>query len=164
VTYQDDSHLWANKLHARLFGEERANVGFDDQWIDMSENRNVQGDGRTDGGASGLGPNIQNWALGATVTFPAFDWFSNHAKKEAEAHARVARCPWRIQLHQSARPGFADDRQRPRGKLNKMPSLRLLLLLHGCTYAGRFAVSSGAVSGGEAEAGALKQFTTREQR
>jgi hypothetical protein len=25
-----------NKLHARLFGEERANVGFEDQWIDLS--------------------------------------------------------------------------------------------------------------------------------
>jgi outer membrane protein len=46
----------------------------------------VQADGRTGGAASGLGPNIQNWAIGATVTFPAFDWFSIHARKEIEAH------------------------------------------------------------------------------
>jgi outer membrane protein TolC len=46
----------------------------------------VQSDGRTGGGASGLGPNIQNWSLGATVTFPAFDWFSIHAKKQVEVH------------------------------------------------------------------------------
>ena len=46
----------------------------------------LQPDGRTGGAASGLGPNIQNWALGATVTFPAFDWFSIHSKKQIEAH------------------------------------------------------------------------------
>jgi outer membrane protein TolC len=46
----------------------------------------VQADGRTAGGANALGPNIQNWALGATVTFPAFDWFSIRAKKQVEAH------------------------------------------------------------------------------
>jgi outer membrane protein TolC len=46
----------------------------------------IQGDGHTGGAASGLGPNTQNWALGATVTFPAFDWFSIHSKKEIEAH------------------------------------------------------------------------------
>jgi outer membrane protein len=46
----------------------------------------IQADGRTGGAASGLGPNIQNWTLGATVTFPAFDWFSIHAKKEVEVH------------------------------------------------------------------------------
>jgi len=50
----------------------------------------VQADGRTGGGASGLGPNIQNWALGATVTFPAFDWFSIHAKKQIEAHNELS--------------------------------------------------------------------------
>ncbi len=46
----------------------------------------IQADGRTGGVVSGLGPNIQNWALGATVTFPAFDWFSIRAKKEIEVH------------------------------------------------------------------------------
>lgn len=43
-------------------------------------------DGRTGGEASGLAPNVQNWALGASVTFPAFDWFSIHARKEIEFH------------------------------------------------------------------------------
>jgi outer membrane protein len=46
----------------------------------------IQPDGRTGGAASGLGPNTQNWALGATLTFPAFDWFSIRAKKEIEVH------------------------------------------------------------------------------
>lgn len=46
----------------------------------------IQPDGRVGGPASGLGPNIQNWALGLNVTFPAFDWFSIHAKKEIEVH------------------------------------------------------------------------------
>ena len=46
----------------------------------------IQPDGRTGGVASGLGPNIQNWALGATITFPAFDWFSIRARKEIEVH------------------------------------------------------------------------------
>ncbi|PYT28084.1 MAG: TolC family protein [Acidobacteria bacterium] len=46
----------------------------------------IQPDGRSGAVASGLGPNIQNWALGATITFPAFDWFSIRAKKEIEVH------------------------------------------------------------------------------
>jgi len=46
----------------------------------------IQPDGQAGGVAHGLAPNIQNWALGATVTFPAFDWFSIHARKEIEAH------------------------------------------------------------------------------
>ena len=50
----------------------------------------IQPDGTTGGGASGLGPNIQNWAVGMTVTFPAFDWFSIRAKKEIEHHTERA--------------------------------------------------------------------------
>lgn len=46
----------------------------------------IQPDGHTGGVASGLGPNIQNWALGAAITFPAFDWFSIRARKEIEVH------------------------------------------------------------------------------
>lgn len=59
---------------------------FDLQGAAFARGTGVQADGRTGGGASGLGPNIQNWAIGATVTFPAFDWFSIHAKKQIEAH------------------------------------------------------------------------------
>jgi len=46
----------------------------------------IQADGRTGGAASGLGPNIQNNAIGVSVVFPAFDWFSIRAKKEIEIH------------------------------------------------------------------------------
>jgi outer membrane protein len=43
-------------------------------------------DGSTDGGFSGLGPNVQNWAVGMTVTFPALDFFSIRARKEVQLH------------------------------------------------------------------------------
>jgi len=43
-------------------------------------------DGTTGGGFSGLGPNIQNWAVGVTVAFPAFDFFSIRARKEIQLH------------------------------------------------------------------------------
>lgn len=43
-------------------------------------------DGTTGGGFSGLGPNVQNWALGMTVAFPALDFFSIRARKEVQLH------------------------------------------------------------------------------
>lgn len=42
-------------------------------------------DGTTGGPVSGLGPNTQNWALGFSVYFPAFDIFSIREKKFIEA-------------------------------------------------------------------------------
>ena len=45
----------------------------------------IQPDGSTGGAASGLGPNVQNWAIGFAVSFPAFDFFSIRAKKGIEA-------------------------------------------------------------------------------
>ncbi len=42
-------------------------------------------DGTTGGAASGLGPNTGNWAVGMTVTFPAFDLPSIRARKQVEA-------------------------------------------------------------------------------
>lgn len=45
----------------------------------------VQPDGTTGGPVSGLGPNTQNWALGFSVYFPAFDIFSIREKKSIEA-------------------------------------------------------------------------------
>jgi outer membrane protein TolC len=41
-------------------------------------------DGRLLGGANGLGPNIQNWGLGFTATFPVFDLASIRARRSAE--------------------------------------------------------------------------------
>lgn len=43
-------------------------------------------DGTTGGAFSGFGPNIQNWAVGFTVTFPIFDFASLRAKKQVESH------------------------------------------------------------------------------
>jgi outer membrane protein len=39
---------------------------------------------------SGLGPNVQNWALGFTVMFPLFDLPAIRARKEAETHREKA--------------------------------------------------------------------------
>lgn len=45
----------------------------------------VQPDGATGNAASGLGPNIQNWGLGMSVTFPVFDVAGIRARKAVEA-------------------------------------------------------------------------------
>jgi outer membrane protein TolC len=50
----------------------------------------IQPDGRTGGAASGLGPNVQNWALGLNITFPAFDLPSIRARKEVERYQERA--------------------------------------------------------------------------
>jgi outer membrane protein len=46
----------------------------------------IQADGRVGGAISGIGPNIQNWALGGSIMFQPFDWFSIRAKREIELH------------------------------------------------------------------------------
>jgi outer membrane protein len=55
-----------------------------------SRGTGVQADGATGNAASGLGPNIQNWGLGMSITFPLFDLYSLRARKEIEqAHERT---------------------------------------------------------------------------
>src|SRR5262249_51233753 len=55
-----------------------------------SRGTGVQPDGSTGNGASGLGPNIQNWGLGMSVTLPLFDLYSLRVRKEIEqAHERT---------------------------------------------------------------------------
>jgi outer membrane protein TolC len=50
----------------------------------------IQPDGSTGGAASGLGPNIQNWAVGFAVTFPLFDLPSIKARKKVELYQERA--------------------------------------------------------------------------
>ena len=50
----------------------------------------VQPDGTTGNAASGLGPNIQNWGAGFTLTFPLFELPSIKARKEIELHRERA--------------------------------------------------------------------------
>jgi outer membrane protein TolC len=50
----------------------------------------IDPNGITGGAASGLGPNIQNWAVGMNVTFPAFDLPSIRARKEVEHYRELA--------------------------------------------------------------------------
>src|SRR5262249_31873425 len=38
----------------------------------------------------GLGPQVPNWAVGATLTFPAFEFFSINARKKVEAQNALA--------------------------------------------------------------------------
>jgi len=47
-------------------------------------------DGTTGGALSGVGPNIQNWALGMTVQFPIMELPSLRARREAELHRELA--------------------------------------------------------------------------
>jgi outer membrane protein len=56
----------------------------------------IQPDGSTGGAAAGLGPNIQNWGFGMTVTFPLFEIASIRAKREIEvANERAERARYR---------------------------------------------------------------------
>jgi len=55
-------------------------------------------DGATGGGLAGLGPNIQNWAFGMTVTFPLFDLPSLRARREIEAHRERAQAALQAQI------------------------------------------------------------------
>ncbi len=47
-------------------------------------------DGTIGGAAAGLGPNIQNWALGMSVTFPAFDLPANRARRQIALHHELS--------------------------------------------------------------------------
>ena len=47
-------------------------------------------DGSTGGALAGIGPNIQNWALGFAVTFSAMDLPSLRIRKEIEQHHQLA--------------------------------------------------------------------------
>jgi outer membrane protein TolC len=60
------------------------------QGAEYARGSGARPDGTTGGGASGLGPNFQNWAIGAGVTFPAFDIFSIRARKQIEAHNELS--------------------------------------------------------------------------
>lgn len=47
-------------------------------------------DGTTGGPFSGFGPSVQNWAIGLTVTFPAMDLLSIHARERVQLHQERA--------------------------------------------------------------------------
>jgi outer membrane protein len=47
-------------------------------------------DGTILGGLSGLGPNIFNWGVGGTLTFPLFELASIRARKQVAEHRRLA--------------------------------------------------------------------------
>jgi len=57
---------------------------FDLDAAEYGRGTGIQPNGATGNAASGLGPNIQNWAIGMTVTFPLADLPGLKARKEIE--------------------------------------------------------------------------------
>ena len=55
-------------------------------------------DGTTGGAFSGFGPNIQNWAIGFSVSFPVMELHSIRARKQMEVHNERAEAARRDQL------------------------------------------------------------------
>ena len=59
---------------------------FNLQGTSYARGTGIQPNGMTGGAASGLGPNIQNWAIAMSVTFSALDIASLRVRKQIEAH------------------------------------------------------------------------------
>jgi outer membrane protein TolC len=55
-------------------------------------------DGSVGGPVTGIGPNIYNWAVGMSVTFPVWEWPSLRARREIERHRRDAEAAREEQL------------------------------------------------------------------
>jgi outer membrane protein TolC len=56
------------------------------QGTSFARGAGIQPDGRTGGAARGLGPNIQDWGLGMTISFPTFDFAAIRARKRIEMY------------------------------------------------------------------------------
>jgi outer membrane protein TolC len=67
-------------------------------------------DGRTLGGLSGLGPNIQNWGVGVGVTFPIFDLPALRAQKEIASYQERAESARHQQVQQDLSAALARAR------------------------------------------------------
>ncbi|MGE5644724.1 MAG: TolC family protein [Acidobacteriota bacterium] len=72
-------------------------------------------DGSTAGGLTGLGPNVQNWAVGMTVYFPAFEFASLRARGRAEAHRERAETEQYNRVVQDLEGGLAKARAQLEG-------------------------------------------------
>ncbi|MBY0447346.1 MAG: TolC family protein [Hyphomonadaceae bacterium] len=60
------------------------------QAVGFGRGSGVQPDGRTGGAASGLGPNVGNWGLGMSVTFPVMELAGLRARRESAAFRQRA--------------------------------------------------------------------------
>lgn len=73
------------ETQARLRALDRAYVPkFTLQATSYARGTGAMPDGRLLGGVNGLGPNIQNWGVGFTATFPVFEIAAIRARKAAE--------------------------------------------------------------------------------
>jgi Outer membrane protein len=73
---------------------------FNLQGTSYARGTGIEPGGTTGGAASGLGPNIQNWGIGLSVSFSAFEIASIRARKEIESYnerAEAARYDQAIQ-------------------------------------------------------------------
>ena len=74
-----------NESRARLRVLERSYFPrFSMQGTTYARGTGAEADGRLLGGVNGLGPNIQNWALGFTASFPVFELPAIRARRVAE--------------------------------------------------------------------------------
>ena len=79
---------------ARVASERAWYPRFNLQAASYARGTGAVADGRTLGGVNGLGPNIHNWGLGFTATFPTLDFASVRARARIETYrerAEVAR-------------------------------------------------------------------------
>ncbi len=63
---------------------------FNVQGANYARGTGANADGTVQGDAAGLGPNIYNWGLGMTITFPLFDLPALRARRDAEMHRQKA--------------------------------------------------------------------------
>jgi outer membrane protein TolC len=80
-----------DESEARLQALERAYFPrFNLQAATYARGTGARIDGSTGGALSGFGPNVHNWAVGMTVTFPAFELPSIRIRREIEKHKQEA--------------------------------------------------------------------------
>jgi len=72
-------------------------------------------DGTTGGPFSGFGPSVQNWAIGLTVTFPALDLPSIHAREQVQLHQERAAAAQYKQILQDLEMQFEQAQARLQG-------------------------------------------------
>jgi outer membrane protein len=78
-------NLTIEEVRSRVRALERSYFPrFNLQGLMYARGTGIQPNGATGGAASGLGPNVQNWAFGMSVTFQAFDIASIRERKQIE--------------------------------------------------------------------------------
>lgn len=89
--YAREQKAVINEAEARQHALDRAYYPrFNVQASSYARGTGVNPDGTTGGTMAGIGPNIQNWALGLAVTFPVLELPSLRARRLEEEHRTLA--------------------------------------------------------------------------